>query len=214
MTRRLFLASDIGTVAQSVADDIGNPEKLKLVFISTAAEVETGDKMWFHRDRNGLVRAGFQVSDYTITDKTQTDIDKDLRGFDVIHVNGGNAFYLLLQTRKSGFDRWVKKAVAQGKIYTGSSAGSQVIAPDLGFLKKPETKLYEKYLKHSTGIGLVDFLIFPHWGDDDFKDLYLNHRLKLAYKPENKIILLNDFQFVKVENDTYKIIDIRDKNEK
>lgn len=214
MTKRLFLASDIGTVAQHIADDIGNSKKRKLVFISTAAEVETGDKKWFQRDRQGLVRAGFQVSDYTISGKTYQEIEKDLHGFDIIHVNGGNAFYLLLQSRKSGFDQWVKKAVAQGKIYTGSSAGSQVVAPDLEILKKSEMKPYEKDLQHFTGIGLVDFLIFPHWGNHYFKDLYLNHRLKLAYKPENKIILLNDFQFVKVENDKYKIIDIRDKNEK
>jgi hypothetical protein len=40
--------------------------------------------------------------------------------------------------------------------------------------------------------------------------MYLNHRLKLAYKPENKIILLNDWQYVKVVGDTYKIVDIRD----
>lgn len=210
MKHRLYLASDIGTTAQSIATDIGNPEKYKVAFISTAAEVETGDMEWLKRDRNGLKNAGFQVLNYTITNKTRKEIEKDLESVDIVHVNGGNSFYLLLQSRKSGFDRWLKKAVAKGKIYSGSSAGSQFVSNDLEVLKKPETGPYEKELKDFSGVSLVDFLIFPHWGSDYFKDLYLKYRLELAYRLENKIILLNDFQYVKVVNDTYKIIDIRD----
>lgn len=210
MTKKLYLASDIGTVAQSIADDIGGPKRLKLVFINTAAEVETGAKKWLARDRNGLIRAGFEVNDYTLTEKTPKDIENELSSADVIHVNGGNTFYLLLQARKSGFDQWVKQAILKGKIYTGSSAGSQIVAPNIEIVKRLETKAYEKELKNFQAIGLVDFIIFSHWGSKNFKTLYLSHRLKLAYKPKNKIILLNDFQFVKVEGDVYKIIDIRD----
>lgn len=211
MTKKLYLASDIGTVAQSIANDIGSPKRLKLIFINTAAEDKTRDKKWLERDRNGLIKAGFAVKDYTITGKTQKNIAKDLQAVDVIHVNGGNTFYLLLQARKSGFDQWVKQAVSKGKIYTGSSAGSQIVSPNIEILKRLETKSYEKELKVFTGIGLVDFVILPHWGSKDFQILYLSQRLKLAYKPKNKIILLNDWQYVQVEGDMYKIIDIRDK---
>ncbi len=210
--KKLYLASSIDRTAGSIAKDIGkDPKKLKLVFISTAAEAEKGDKKWLNDDRNGLVKAGFDVTDYTITGKSPNDIKNDLEGFDVIHVNGGNSFYLLIQARKSGFDKWTRTNILSGKkIYIGSSAGSMIASPNIEVAKKIETKDYENKLKSFESFALVDFIIFPHWGSDYFKSVYLNHRIDYAYKPENKIILLNDWQFVRVEGNTYRIIDIRD----
>ena len=207
--KKLYLASSIDVTAGAIAEDIGgDPKKLKLAFISTAAESEKDNKEWLKDDRNGLVKAGFDLSDYTITNKTPQKIDNDLRNADIIHVNGGNTFYLLLQARKSGFDKWIKKAVNNGKIYTGSSADSIIASPNIEVLRILEAKIYKEKLKTYDSFGLVDFIVFPHWGSKDFKNSYLNHRVDFAYKPENKIILLNDRQFVKVENDMYKIVEV------
>ena len=207
--KKLYLASSIDVTAGAIAEDIGgDPKKLKLAFISTAAESEKDNKEWLKDDRNGLVKAGFDLSDYTITNKTPQKIDNDLRNADIIHVNGGNTFYLLLQARKSGFDKWIKKAVNNGKIYTGSSAGSIIASPNIEVLRILEAKIYKEKLKTYDSFGLVDFIVFPHWGSKDFKNSYLNHRVDFAYKPENKILLLNDRQFVKVENDMYKIVEV------
>lgn len=210
--KRLYLASSIDRTAERIAKDIGkDPKSLKLVFISTAAEGEKGDKRWLEEDRNGLVKAGFNITNYTITDKSPSDIENDLKNFDIIHVNGGNSFYLLLQARKSGFDKWIKITILSGKkIYIGSSAGSMVVSPNIEIARKIETGEYENKLKSFESFGLVDFITLPHWGSDYFKSMYLNHRLDFAYKPENKIILLNDWQYVKVEGEMYKIVDIRD----
>lgn len=207
--KKLYLASSIDVTAAGIAKDIGKDlKKLKLVFISTAAEPEKGNKDWLDNDRNGLIKAGFDLFDYTITNKTVKDFQNDLQGVDIIHVNGGNTFYLLLEARKSGFDRWVKDFVENGKIYTGSSAGSIIAAPNIEPLRILETKIYEKKLKTYNSFGLVDFIIFPHWGSKDFRNSYLNHRVDFAYKPENKIILLNDRQYVKVENNMYQIVEM------
>jgi len=209
--KRLYLASSIDLTAKSIAKDIGkDPRKLKLVFISTAAEVEKGDMDWLKNDRNGLINAGFDLFEYTITNKSPKDIKEDLKNVDIVHVNGGNTFYLLLQARKSGFDKWIRKAVNSGKIYIGSSAGSIIASPNIEISRKIETKIYKKELKTFKGFQLVDFIILPHWGSELCKDLYLKQRLDIAYKPENKIILLNDYQYVKVEDEKYRIIDIRD----
>ena len=64
-------------------------------------------------------------------------------------------------------------------------------------------------LKGYKGLGLVDFVVLPHWGSDDHKKLYLNKRLEHAYKDDNKIILLTDYQYISVEGDMYKIIDVK-----
>ena len=65
--------------------------------------------------------------------------------------------------------------------------------------------------KKMRGLGLVDFLILPHWGNDRVREKYFGFRLKHAYQPENKLILLNDFQYVKVEGNMYRIVDVREK---
>lgn len=207
--KKLYLASSIDVTASGIAKDIGkNPKKLRLAFIFTAAEPEKGNKDWLRDDRGGLLKAGFGLFDYTITGKTVKDFQNDLQNVDIIHVNGGNTFYLLLQARKSGFDKWIMNFVETGGIYTGSSAGSIIAAPNIEPLRILETKIYEKKLKTYNAFGLVDFIIFPHWGSRDFKNSYLNHRVDFAYKPENKIILLNDRQYVKVENDMYRIEEV------
>ncbi|MCH7951226.1 Type 1 glutamine amidotransferase-like domain-containing protein [Patescibacteria group bacterium] len=209
--KRLYLASSIDRTAESIAKDIGKDHgTMKLAFITTAAEAETGDMIWLDNDRKGLVGAGFELFDYTITDKTKTDLEKDLKEVDVVHLNGGTTFYLLLQARKSGFDSWVKKAVNKGTIYTGSSAGSLAASTDIELMKGTETREYEKELGSYKAFGLVDFIALPHWGNKDFKDKFFSQRLDFAFKQDNKIILLNDWQYVKVEGDMYKIIDVRD----
>lgn len=208
--KRLFLASSVETTGPAIGKEIGSPENKKLVFIYTAGEVEE-EKKWIEEDRSGLEKEGFKISDYTITNKTPEDIKRDLESFDVIHVNGGDTFYFILQARKTGFDKWIKEKIESGeKIYTGSSAGSQACAPNVMESKYFDNEEWGNKLGTFEGFNLVNFLVFPHWGSELFKDRYLSHRMEIAYKPENKIILLNDFQYVKVEGDTYKIIDIRD----
>jgi dipeptidase E len=208
--KRLFLASEINIVANHIAVQLNNPSsRLKTVFITTAEEVETGDKKWVEDNRKGLIDAGFDVFDYTITGKKYEQICEDLQSVDVIHVNGGNTFYLLLQARKSGFDKFVKQHVERGGIYTSSSAGSIIASPNIGISRILVRESYEKELKTFEGFNLVDFIILPHWGSDSFRSEYRLKRLETAYKPKNKIILLNDNQYVQVEDDTYKIIDIR-----
>jgi dipeptidase E len=208
--KKLFLASEIDVVAKHIAKKLDKPvRRYKAVFISTAAEPETGDKQWLKDNKQGLIDIGLNVFDYTITGKKPKDIEKDLKDVDWIHVNGGNTFYLLLQARKSGFDKFVKKAIKKGIIYTGSSAGSIITSPNIEISRILEKKSYEKELRTFEGFNLVDFIILPHWGSSGFKSEYRLKRLETAYKPENKIILLNDFQYVQVVGEYYKIIDTR-----
>lgn len=206
--KTLFLASEVDQVALHFVKKIKQPLKsLKAVFIPTAGEPEI-DQEWIKPNRNGLNKAGIKTFDYTITGKTAKDLERDLGDCDLIHVNGGNTFYLLLQAKKSGFDKFIKRQVEKGVIYTGSSAGSIIAAPNIRIASYYETKVYEKELENTQAFNLVDFIIFPHWGSPIFKDLYINHRVETAYKKGHKIILLNDDQYVEVKDGNYKIVDV------
>lgn len=204
------MTSSGNRVAKDIAEQIG--KGLKTVFITTASETEGPDLEWLHNDRRGLEDAGFDLFDYTITGKSSEQLEKDLKDIDVVYLSGGNTFYLLLQSRKSGFDKFVRKFMDNGGIYIGTSAGSIVAATDIYVARRLEIKAYEDQLKTFEAFGLVDFVVFPHWGSEYFKDTYLDERIENAYVEGNKIILLTDTQYIEVDGDMYKIIDVRDKN--
>lgn len=201
---KLFLASSIADSGRHVAQKI---KPKKSVFIFTAGEIEK-DKSWIDDDRNGLNKSGIKTFDYTITGKSQKDLERDLTDCDLIHVNGGNTFYLLLQAQKSGFDKFIRRQVDKGVIYTGSSAGSMIAGPDIAVTWRPENQPYAKKLANTRGFRFVDLTIFPHWGSPRFKKIFFDFRLKHAYKKGYKIILLNDDQYVEVTDGNYKIVDI------
>jgi len=51
----------------------------------------------------------------------------------------------------------------------------------------------------------------PHWGSINFKNMYLKNRIEIAYK-ENQVplILLTDNQYIIVEENNFKIIDVKE----
>ena len=174
----------------------------------TASETVDDDKEWLRNDRKALVDAGFDVSDYTITDKKKDQIVKDLGEYSYIYISGGDTPYLLEQSKKSSFSSLVGEMInKEGKTYIGTSAGSIIAGPYI-----PEYLYEDKApsIEERRSFGLVNFTIVPHWGSEYFKDRYLNKRLEIAYKDDQvPLILLTDYQYVHVETGSFKIIDVQ-----
>ncbi len=206
--KNLFLTSSVNFVAHDIAKKIEGHGK-KLVFIDTAAEVEDGDLQWLKDDRNALVKAGFTVTDYTLTKKTKSEVKKTLAAADILYFSGGNAFWLLEQIQQSESAGVITDFVEQGKIYIGTSSGSIVAGPDIYPALRIVPRKKAKFLRGYEGLGLVDFVTLPHWGDRDFKDLYMNFCLEHAYTTKHKLILLTDNQYVWVKDEWYRIVDVR-----
>jgi len=206
--KRLFLTSSVHAVAYDIVKRVDLAKGNKLVFIDTAAEVETGDKTWLKNDRNALVDAGFEVSDYTITGKKKTKLEKDLAKFAYIYLSGGNTSYLLQQSQKSGFVSLIKELILEkGKIYIGTSAGSIITGPKIPLYLLEDNENIK--LSDTKGYGFVNFTILPHWGSVDFKEKYLSKRLNMVYKEDQvPLILLTDNQYVHIQDDHMEIIDV------
>lgn len=205
---KLFLASSVSVVAPDIAKHL-SVKGLRLVFINTPAEGEDGDKQWLENDRTALAKEGFKISDYTITGKTREEIKNHLADFDVIFVSGGNTFYALEKIQESGCAEVIREyIIGQDKIYIGSSAGSVLAGPDIYPAYYTDAAEKAPNLKGYRGLGLTDVVVLPHWGNDHFKGLYLNKRLEHAYTQNNKIVLLTDNQYLHIEGDRYKIVDV------
>ncbi len=186
------------------------PSQRKLLFVITASEDETGTVQWREDDRNALIKAGFDVTDYTFTGKTTTEIKQTLKQFDVLCIEGGNTFLLLEQIQKTGCADNIRQLVENGMPYIGSSAGSIVAGPDIYPTRRLDDYDLSR-LNGFAGLGLVDFVIFPHWGSEHFKDLYLNKRLDINYNDKHKYMVLTDNQYIETDGETMKFIDISQK---
>lgn len=211
MLKRIFLTSSVKLVASDIAKKIGDPKKNKLLYIYTACEKQRGEA-WEKADRRSLVKAGFEVIDYTITGKTKEIIRKDLKKVDLVYFGGGNTFYLLEKIQQANCAGVLRDFVNSGKIYIGTSAGSIIAGPDIYPTYRLDKVSEAKDLKGYKGLGLVDFVILPHWGSEHFKKRYLGlKRLAHNYNTDNKLILLNDYQYIQVEDDWFKIVEIKHK---
>lgn len=59
-----------------------------------------------------------------------------------------------------------------------------------------------------SGIGLVDCSVLPHWGRDDFKEIYKS-AFDDIYNCTEKIVCLREEQFVYVEDNSIKIENVK-----
>lgn len=210
----ILLTSSIATSAKHLYKNFLKDKGYKtILFIDTAAENDTEDVEWLIADLNSLKNQGFQVDRYTLTNHSCNEIREKIDSYDIIYMCGGNTFYLLQQMQKTNSLETIRDAVLNGKPYIGTSAGSIIAAKDIGPTRELESLDLSLELKNTQGLNLVDFIVLPHWGSEGFRDSYLKHELNQIYNElEYKYILLNDNQYIHVNNDGYiKILDVRNK---
>ena len=206
--KHLFLTSDACSVAHDIPNHLDLSKGNKLVFIDTAAEPEKrGDITWLENDRQALVDAGFDVTDYTITGKSPGELRNYLPQFDQIYLSGGSTAHLLDQSNKTGFIDFVKELVGKmGKTYIGTSAGSIIAGPVL-----PKYLEYEKYpeVVDKKAYEFVNFIVVPHWGSENFRKRHLEERVEKMYTESGSpFILLTNNQYVHVKDDYCQIIEV------
>ena len=209
----IFLTSSIDLVADSIYSKITHilrNNHPKVLFIDTAAEVEDMEEL-VENDIRALSMAGFRIKRFTVTDRPLTEIIDVIKSHDVVHINGGNSFYLLQQLQTTGADKAIVEATKKGKIYTGSSAGSVIAGPSIELEKFYEDVSKAPNLTNYSGLNLVDFITYPHWGNKLFKSDFLKpENLNLFYADKYKIVLLTDTQYVWVSHDDcIKFFDVR-----
>lgn len=119
----------------------------------------------FDRDAYAAkVRIRFQAMDYSLESLHRVaDARRAVGSAEAVFVGGGNTFRLLKNLHDSGVMPALRKRVADGMPYVGSSAGSIVACPtlkttkDMPILEPPSFE----------ALGLVEFQISPHYLDPD-----------------------------------------------
>ncbi|WEV72982.1 Type 1 glutamine amidotransferase-like domain-containing protein [Bifidobacterium sp. ESL0790] len=163
MPRLVLASSPSGAVAAIVRNRI-HVSGLKLAYIPTA------DNHHYSKVIRPFVRfllrqAGFRVHQLDISSASRRETEWILGHCDAIYVGGGNSFFLLQELRRTGADRLLVKAVDDGKLYIGVSAGAVVIAPDISYIAPMDDRTAASQLRSTKGLHLVDFHIVPHLGE-------------------------------------------------
>ena len=118
---------------------------------------------------------------------------------DVLLVNGGDPLYLCYWMRQSGLADLLPSLSA---VYVGLSAGSMVIAPNIGenFVRwKPPTG-------GDRTLGLVDFAMFPHLDNPSLPDNSMASAEKWAAGMQVPAYAIDDETAIKVTDGTVEVV--------
>ncbi|HSW88272.1 MAG TPA: Type 1 glutamine amidotransferase-like domain-containing protein [Candidatus Saccharimonadales bacterium] len=206
--KKLFLAS----FAYKTLDKIkplltDKPQNLTVAFIPTAADPYE-NKNFVNIDRDKLVELGFRVIDIDIKNKTEKDLWELLKNVDLIAVAGGNTYYLLYHAQKSGFIALAKKLINQGVIYVGSSAGSILACSTIDTARLFDPSSIVPELQSYEGMGLVDFLIIPHFDKQRYVER-LQKTIEEWSKKKYHLFPLTDQQAIVVQEDNYSMVEVK-----
>jgi len=176
-------------------------------FITTAAYGEEEGpawncSLWLEEYRNQLRQQKItKIEDIDLKNKTEEELEKILLQKDIIFVNGGNTFYLMYWAKKSGFDKVVCKFLQKGGVYVGVSAGSIIACPTIETAGWKPADINNVRLTDLTALGLVPFLIHPHFEEVQKEDI-ANEAKYINYP----VVSLTNEQAVLVNNGQIQVI--------
>ncbi|MEU6551576.1 Type 1 glutamine amidotransferase-like domain-containing protein [Streptomyces sp. NPDC046915] len=201
-SRDLLLVSlGLGAVTEFVG---GDPRGKRLAFVPDAGD-PYADRSFVERDRSLLGRLGFDLLEVTLGGKTAAELRAELVGVDVVFVAGGNSFYLLEKALASGFGEVLGELLDHGVKYIGASAGAILLGPDLRPVATLDDPQEAPGLEDHRGLGLVDFVVLPHYGNEKYLPEY--EAIIRRYEDELTLVPLRNDQAVRVRGDKYEVID-------
>lgn len=186
------------------------PQDVKVLYITTAGNLHPVDKRgWIVEGREILTGHGWQVFDYDLDGKSEAEVAEAISDKDVVFVQGGNQFYLLKKMQESGFYDIIKRFLAKGGLYFGESAGAIVCSENIAEHLVMSCDEDWAELDDYDGLGLVNFLVRPHWNrQGEKRERFFRLVVENAegfYSIERPIICLNDNQLIYVEGDSFQI---------
>jgi dipeptidase E len=183
-----------------------DPKGMDLCYIPTASD-PSKDKRYVKKNQDRLHELGFKITEVDIKNENENSLSKKMDSFDIVFVEGGNAFYLLKHVRDSGFDSAIKRFLDRGGIYVGSSAGSMIAGLNIESAGWKHLDKNIVNLKDLTAMKLVPFVISVHVDDKNI-DLIRSCASKVDYP----VIALTDKQALLVDNDKQRIVGVGEKH--
>ena len=163
---KLLLASNGGFLIGQGYKALGIPtNEVNIGYITTASKgVE--NLSYIERHKEAMKNAGYAFEEIDIEGKSEDEILKFFADKNVVHIEGGNTFYLLKVVKEMGFEKTLKKLLDKGLAYVGSSAGAYIMCPTIEVSKLGRNADRDFGLKDLTALNYVPFCLKVHYTDD------------------------------------------------
>jgi len=182
-------------------------DQLKVAFIPTAANLESGNKNWLIDDLRRLSFLKFKEIDIVDISALPRKVwQKRLENSDVLFVEGGNTYHLMYWFNQSGLSK-ILPELLKTRVYIGVSAGTIIVTPSLinaDFEAKPLKEINEEIFH--DGLNLVDFMVEPHLNSVYFPDSTLDNLQKRSQKYPYSIYGIDDQTAIKIDGDKIEVI--------
>jgi len=205
---KLFLASSLDKSASLLQEKLsGSLKNKKVLFIANAADNHTGDKWWIQSDRETFKKLDCEVTDIDLRSISKDNFANNIKESDILHFCGGSVLYLISLIREKDMQQIIIDAVRDNEIlYTGTSAGSMIVAQDLSLSAfDPGEETPTENIKDFSGLGLTNFIVWPHTNNKEFAE---DNKKIIEKLPDynQPLIFLYDNQAVWVEDEKFEIL--------
>jgi len=173
-------------------------DQMRIGYVTTAYQVSRNNFDFFDNYKNKVKESGYNLEEIDIVGKSENELREFFKDKNVIHIEGGNTFYLLKAMKDTGFDMIVKELVNEGRVYIGTSAGSYVACPTIEVSAwNPDGK--DRFnLTDFSSLSFVPFVLKVHYKDDQ-KDFVASHAKNCDYQ----VRILRDGQGIIAEDGKY-----------
>jgi dipeptidase E len=197
---KLILGSDLSFLLKYGYSLTGIPkDEMRIGYVITAAKGNSEKGRLFAEEIKKTIRENnYVIDDIDIENKSEEGLRNFFKDKNVIHVEGGNTFYLLNATRKTGFDKILKEFLQKGVVYIGTSAGASIMGPSIEFSSYLPENTRNEDLK---SLGVVPFLIKAHYKDEKIEEYK-----KLLPTLKYPVRFLRDGQGILIEDEKYTFI--------
>lgn len=181
---------------------------VKLAYIPTASNYESGNKDWMIDNLIILRDLGFDIDIVDFSALSKEMWLSRLNEVKILFFEGGNTQYLRQKIKESGFEIEIESLLTD-RLWIGASAGSCVVCPTI---VNSIQDLFDETIADlpSDGLGLVNFQIVPHLNSPYF-DKIRENELRFARKEMQKadgtaMYAIDDNSAISVDGSEIKII--------
>ena len=192
---KLILGSDMSFLVKYGYDLTGIPKAdMRIGYVTTAAKGVRTKEFFVNLERQ-VAETGYDFEKFDIEGKSAEEMRSFFAGKNVIHIEGGNTFYLLKAIRETGFALVLDELLKEGKVYIGTSAGSYIMCPSIEVADWNETGVNRFGVTDFTALKYVPFVLKVHYKDEMQESVW--EKMKTAHFP---LRILCDGQGILVDN--------------
>lgn len=198
---KIILASDLSFLLKYGYDLTGIPkDQMKIGYVITAPKI-VRDKTFFEKVKNSMKENHIIFEEIDIEGKSKDELLNFFKNKNIIHIEGGNPFYLLKAVRENGFVEVLKELLNEGKIYIGTSAGAYIMCPtiEVAAWHKPDRDRFG--LTDFSALNYVPFALKAHYEDE--AESLVREKMKTLKYP---LRILRDGQGILVDNNKYTFV--------